>query len=153
MQAQIDTRHARNSAKPCPGDCFLKTQVCANGLDAYGSTSAQCLSFQVNGGRNSDGPKVAKFFAGSLPACMNDVAIGSLSAPRRPLNWQTSEKLQLDSLLGPKDPRSSAFLLRARAPQTCLSGADTRATNAGGHSGRQSRQLRQRDTLFVRPRA
>ena len=59
-----------------PGDCLPKTQVSAKSKDnVWGLTPAQCRKVKeasysskklvteapVNGGRNSDGPKVAKF--------------------------------------------------------------------------------------------
>jgi hypothetical protein len=59
------------------GDCLSKTQLCANSQeDVYGVTPARCRNVKevgqgfdpklateapVNGGRNYDGPKVAKF--------------------------------------------------------------------------------------------
>ena len=33
----------------------------------------------VNGGRNYNGPKVAKFLVGEVPTCMNGVTISPLS--------------------------------------------------------------------------
>ena len=62
------------------GDCLSKTQDCANTqVDVYSLTLAQCWNVKeagqparaklateapVNGGRNYDGPKVAKFLVG-----------------------------------------------------------------------------------------
>jgi hypothetical protein len=63
-----------------PGDCLSKTQLCANSQeDVYRVTPARCRKVKeagqdfdlklateapVNGGRNYDGPKVAKFLVG-----------------------------------------------------------------------------------------
>ena len=63
-----------------PGDCLSKTQLCANSQeDVYRATPARCRKVKeagqdfdlklateapVNGGRNYDGPKVAKFLVG-----------------------------------------------------------------------------------------
>ena len=62
------------------GDCLSKTQLCANSQeDVYRVTPARCRKVKevgqgfapklateapVNGGRNYDGPKVAKFLVG-----------------------------------------------------------------------------------------
>ena len=62
------------------GDCLSKTQLCANSQeDVYRVTPARCRNVKevgqgfvlkltteapVNGGRNYDGPKVAKFLVG-----------------------------------------------------------------------------------------
>ena len=35
----------------------------------------------VNGGRNYNGPKVAKFLVGQVPTCTNGVTIWALSRP------------------------------------------------------------------------
>ena len=35
----------------------------------------------VNGGRNYNGPKVAKFLVGQVPTCTNGVTIWALSQP------------------------------------------------------------------------
>ncbi len=35
----------------------------------------------VNGGRNYNGPKVAKFLVGLVPACTNGVMMAALSPP------------------------------------------------------------------------
>ena len=63
-----------------PGNCLTKTQGCANSKDeVYSLTPARCrkvkrrgrsarrkprIEAPVNGGRNYNGPKVAKFLVG-----------------------------------------------------------------------------------------
>ena len=63
-----------------PGNCLTKTQGCANSKEAvYSLTPARCrkvkrrghsarrkprIEAPVNGGRNYNGPKVAKFLVG-----------------------------------------------------------------------------------------
>ena len=61
-----------------PSDCLAKTQVCAKArADVYELTPARCwkvkrscqatkqrIEAPVNGGRNYNGPKVAKFLVG-----------------------------------------------------------------------------------------
>ena len=67
----------KRSQRIGPSDCLSKTQVCAKSRDeVYGLTPAQCRKVKevgdlmtgepateapVNGGRNYNGPKVAKF--------------------------------------------------------------------------------------------
>ena len=45
----------------------------------------------VNGGRNYNGPKVAKFLVGQVPTCTNGVTMATLSPP------ETEPLLQLDT--------------------------------------------------------
>ena len=70
----------RKGAGSESGDCLSKTQLCANSQeDVYIVTPARCRNVKevgqgfapklateapVNGGRNYDGPKVAKFLVG-----------------------------------------------------------------------------------------
>ena len=45
----------------------------------------------VNGGRNYNGPKVAKFLVGQVPTCTNGVTISPLSQPETQRNCSTGE--------------------------------------------------------------
>ena len=48
-----------------PGDCLPKTQGYAKSEDdVYGLTPARCRKVKRSGGRNYNGPKVAKFLVG-----------------------------------------------------------------------------------------
>ena len=40
-----------------------------------------CPEAPVNGGRNYNGPKVAKFLVGQVPTCTNGVTMAALSPP------------------------------------------------------------------------
>ena len=78
-----------------PGDCLAKTQGYAKPQgEVYGPTPARCRKVKgrgqpfgvklrteapVNGGRNYNGPKVAKFLVGQVPTCTNGVTIWALS--------------------------------------------------------------------------
>ena len=80
-----------------PGDCLAKTQGYAKPQgEVYGPTPARCRKVKgrsqpervkprteapVNGGRNYNGPKVAKFLVGQVPTCTNGVTIWALSRP------------------------------------------------------------------------
>ena len=80
-----------------PGDCLAKTQGYAKPQgEVYGPTPARCrkvkrrsqpfrvkprIEAPVNGGRNYNGPKVAKFLVGQVPTCTNGVTIWALSQP------------------------------------------------------------------------
>ena len=47
-----------------------------------GLAQAKLLSeAPVNGGRNYNGPKVAKFLVGQVPTCTNGVTMATLSPP------------------------------------------------------------------------
>ena len=47
-----------------------------------GSAQAKLLiEAPVNGGRNYNGPKVAKFLVGQVPTCTNGVTMAALSPP------------------------------------------------------------------------
>ena len=79
-----------------PNDCLSKTQDSAEvvrrriGSDAcpvpegHEEPSAQAkrrIQAPVNGGRNYNGPKVAKFLVGQVPTCTKGVTIWTLSQP------------------------------------------------------------------------
>ena len=80
-----------------PGDCLAKTQGYAKPQgEVYGPTPARCrkvkrrsqpfrvkprIEAPVNGGRNYNGPKVAKFLVGQVPTCTNGATIWALSRP------------------------------------------------------------------------
>ena len=53
-------------------------------LEGQGELSAQAkqrAEAPVNGGRNYNGPKVAKFLVGQVPTCTNGVMMAALSPP------------------------------------------------------------------------
>ena len=39
------------------------------------------IEVPVNGGRNSNGPKVANFLVGQVPTCTNGITMATLSPP------------------------------------------------------------------------
>ena len=53
-------------------------------LEGQGELSAQAkqrAEAPVNGGRNYNGPKVAKFLVGQVPTCTNGIMMATLSPP------------------------------------------------------------------------
>ena len=45
------------------------------------SQEKHLIEAPVNGGRNYNGPKVAKFLVGQVPTCTNGVTMATLSPP------------------------------------------------------------------------
>ena len=54
----------------------------------------------VNGGRNYNGPKVAKFLVGQVPTCTNRVTTSALSPPETQRNCSAGEDAGIPHLDG-----------------------------------------------------